>query len=285
MTGAAGFIGSHLADRLQSEGHDVVGIDNLVTGRRENFTGELHEEDIADRNVLYGIANNVRPELVVHCAASYSNPNFWHRDTDTNVTGTINTTLVAMHHGCPLVYFQTALPPISSYAISKIAGEQYITLSGVPATIFRLANMYGPRNVSGPIPTFWKRLTQEQPCTVVDTRRDMVYVSDLIDACMSALKREAYRKFDVCSGRHLPIADLYDAVASAVGSDEKAEQVESGADDVKQMELDGTKTQEALGWQPRVDLADGVARAVEWYAEHGIEHTYTHLNLPERATT
>ena len=164
MTGAAGFIGSHLAERLVAEEHEVVGIDNLETGRRENFSvGELHEEDIADRDVLYGIANHVKPEVVIHCAASYSNPNFWHRDTNTNVTGTINSTLVALHHKAPIIYFQTALPPISSYAISKIAGEHYIALSGVPHTIFRLANMYGPRNVSGPIPTFWKRLKNGDP--------------------------------------------------------------------------------------------------------------------------
>ncbi len=93
----------------------------------------------------------------MHCAASYSNPNFWHRDTQTNVLGTINATIAAKHHGARLIYFQTALPPISSYAISKIAGEQYIGLSDVEATVFRLANIYGPRNLSGPLPAFWKR--------------------------------------------------------------------------------------------------------------------------------
>jgi UDP-glucose 4-epimerase len=279
VTGAAGFIGSHVSDRLLADGHHVVGIDNLLTGRADNFAGELHVEDICDRDVLYGIANRVKPELVVHCAASYSNPDYWHRDTDTNVTGTINTTIAAKHHGARLIYFQTALPPISSYAISKIAGEQYIVLSGVDHTIFRLANMYGPRNVSGPVPTFWKRLTNGEPCTVVDTRRDMVYVDDLVDAVMSAIEREAFGKFDICSGEHLPIEDLYWAVANVVGVAVEPGRHSAGSDDVKQMELDGLLARDVLGWAASTPLFDGIASAVDWYERTGVETTHTHLKL------
>lgn len=161
VTGAAGFIGSHLCERLHADGNTVVGVDNLTTGREANVPDgvDLHVEDIRDRDVLYGIANATKPDLIVHCAASYSNPNYWHRDTDTNTTGSINVAIVAKHHGVRVVYFQTALPPTSSYAISKHAGEHYLTLSGVPLTVFRLANMYGPRNLSGPIPTFYRRIT------------------------------------------------------------------------------------------------------------------------------
>lgn len=282
ITGAAGFIGSHLADRFRADGHTVAGVDNLTTGRADSFAGELHVDDICDRDVLYGIANRVEPDLVVHCAASYSNPMFWHRDTETNVLGTINATIVAKHHGARLLYFQTALPPISSYAISKIAGEQYIVLSGVEHTIFRLANIYGPRNVSGPIPTFYKRLTAGDPCTVVDTTRDMVYVSDLVDGVMSALSLDAAGKFDMCSGLHRPIAALFDAVAAELGGTWIARQVPAGDDDVRQMELDGSRAHDELGWTTTTPLEVGVAAAVAWYAEHGVEQTYTHLTLPER---
>src|SRR6266496_3864184 len=179
VTGAAGFIGSHLAERLESEGHYVCGIDNLETGRTVSFPF-FCEFDIADRKSFYRVANDLKPELVIHCAASYKDPDKWHQDVDTNVTGTINAVLVAKHHGAKLVYFQTALPPVSSYAISKIAGEHYIRLSQVPALIFRLANVYGPRNVSGPIPAFYKRLTAGERCTVSLTSRDMVYIDDLV---------------------------------------------------------------------------------------------------------
>src|SRR4051794_9037564 len=128
ITGAAGFIGSHLAERLLADGHSVAGVDNFVTGSQANWQkisgnhqGKLQRLDIVSRQRLYDAANWLSPDLVIHCAASYSDPNLWHRDTDTNVAGTINAINVARHHGAKLVYFQTALPPISSYAISKIA--------------------------------------------------------------------------------------------------------------------------------------------------------------------
>ena len=187
-----------------------------------------------------------------------------------------------MHHEAPLIYFQTALPPVSSYAISKIAGEQYIVLSGVPHTIFRLANMYGPRNVSGPIPTFWKRISNGEPCTVVNTRRDMVYIDDLVDAVMEAIRREVRGKLDICSGQNTPIRALFQAVADAMGSEAEAEHMERGEDDVKQMELSNWRATINLGWEPKVPLQEGVARAVEWYEANGVEQTFTHLNIPER---
>ena len=80
-----------------------------------------------------------------------------------------------------IFYFQTVLPPISSYAISKIAGEHYLRLSGQPLTVFRLASIYGPRNLSGAIPTFYRQIKAGQPCTVVeDATRDFVFIEDLV---------------------------------------------------------------------------------------------------------
>ena len=172
ITGVCGFIGSHLAERFHAQGDEVFGVDNLETGRLPNWPTAC-ELDISQRRDLYEYANVARPDLVIHCAASYKDPAKWHRDIDTNVTGTVNAVLVAKHHGCPLVYFQTALPPVSSYAISKTAGLHYIQQSGIPHLVFRLANIYGPRNLSGPVPTFYKRLQAGDPCTVVDTTRDM----------------------------------------------------------------------------------------------------------------
>ena len=279
ITGAAGFIGSHLADRFHADGHTVAGIDNLTTGRKDNFGGELVVEDITDKDVFYGLANAVEPDLIVHCAASYSNPNYWHRDTQTNVLGTINATIAAKHHGARLIYFQTALPPISSYAISKIAGEQYIGLSDVEATVFRLANIYGPRNLSGPIPTFYKRITAGEPCTVFNTLRDMVYVGDLVEAVMSAVARGRTGKYDICSGAHRPIEDLYWAVADALGYTEAPDRKRAGDDDVKQMDLDFWKATVELEWSTATPFSAGVAQAVAWYREHGVSNTWTHLRL------
>lgn len=281
VTGAAGFIGSHLAERLSTNGHDVVGVDNYLTGNLRNWAF-CNTCDIADRNHFYALANVVAPDLVIHCAASYSDPNLWHRDAETNVLGTINATLAAKHHGARLFYFNTALPPISSYAISKIAGGQYIDQSGVPAVTFRLSNIYGPRNLSGPIPTFYKRLSAGEACTVVDTRRDMVYVDDLVRAVTTAIDRPHLTgTIDICSGTHRPIIELFREVTVAMAGPEfaTADEIPAPADDVAQMELNPTRAFTELDWAPFVPLHEGISAAVGWYAEHGVGATYTHLRL------
>lgn len=275
ITGIAGFIGSHLAIALQRQGHEVHGVDNLETGSESNWHFMV-DLDIADRQKFYRVANAVQPELVIHCAASYKDPIKWHRDVDTNITGTINATLVAKHHDCPIVYFQTALPSVSSYAISKIAGQQYIELSGVPYLIFRLANIYGPRNLSGPIPTFYKRIKAGQPCTVVDTSRDMVYIDGLVECVMLALESEARGVYDVCSGEQTPIARLYGEVAELFGQELDAPIVPPSKDDVQtQVSLERTLP----GWKATTEIGYGIGRAVDWYEQHGVGETFTHLKV------
>jgi UDP-glucose 4-epimerase len=281
ITGVAGFIGSHLADELVAAGHRVYGVDNLETG----FLQNVHE----DVEIVVGdIAGYPRGELfshrsfdlVIHCAASYSDPNKWHRDVKTNTLGTINATLAAMKNDCRLIYFQTALPPISSYAISKIAGEQYIVQSGVKHVIFRLANIYGPRNLSGPIPTFFKRLSVGEPCTIVNTTRDMVFIDDLVRGVLKVIERPAINgKFDMCSGRHHHIGDLYAAVADAMNTEGVNTDVEPAEDDVAKMELDYAPAALTFEWVTTTDLASGVDDAVTWYRDNGVAETYTHLKL------
>lgn len=275
VTGAAGFIGSHLLDALEPAGHDIVAIDNFLTGRPENFPGVL-TGDITARHDLYDTANQLKPELVIHCAASYSDPNLWHRDTDTNVAGAINVAAVAKHHDAKIIYFQTILPPVSSYAISKIAGEHYLRLSGQPLTVFRLANIYGPRNLSGPIPVFYKRLTTGQSCVVVDTTRDMVYVSDLINAVTYTISAGWVGSFDICSGTQTPILDMFRLVSEAVGIKQEPPLIPPNPDDVQ-----GTidRRYGPPGWKPWWSLPEGVAHTVASYRESGVKDTYTHLTM------
>jgi UDP-glucose 4-epimerase len=196
VTGIAGFIGSHLADRLRADGHDVSGIDNLSTGRAENAPFGLLRGDIRE------FVPKDHWDLIYHCAASYADRADWERDASTNVGGTIRVVREAKRSGARLVYFQTALcygprpqspvqtdaplAPVGSYAVSKTAGEAYIRDSGVEWVSLRLANVYGPRNLSGPIPTFAKQIMSGEPCTVVDSRRDFVYVDDLVRVAMRA---------------------------------------------------------------------------------------------------
>lgn len=290
VTGAAGFIGSHVCEAFLARGWGVWGFDNFTTGRQENLRGsgaEIARIDVADRGSVYGFANQARPDLVVHCAASYSDPDKWHRDVDTNVTGTVNVVLAARHHDARLFYFQTSLPPLSSYGISKHAGEQYIKLSEVDQVTFRLANVYGPRNLSGPIPAFFKRLRAGEQCVVVDTQRDMVFIDDLVDAVEKAVDRpDVNGSIDICSGRLYSIRQLYDAVAFEMGNYEvslapQPQLRPRGDDDVPGMFLHPDQALRLLDWEASTPLHTGVARTVAWYSEHGVEETFTHLRQKE----
>ena len=271
ITGAGGFVGSHLMDYF-----GAVGFDNFLTGRRENRYDVL-ELDITDRQKLYALANELEPDVVIHCAASYSDPDKWHRDTDTNVSGCINAALVARHHGAHLVYFQTILPPVSSYAISKIAGEQYLRLSGVPLTVLRLANVYGPRNLSGPIPVFYKRLSRSEPCTIVNTTRDMVYIADLVTAVGDVVEFNLTGTFDVCTGVQTPIYEMFNLVGTAMGLEKTLVDVQEPATDDVQGSVSPSNAIPL--WKPSVSLRDGIRRTVASYEAEGIAETYTHLRM------
>jgi UDP-glucose 4-epimerase len=271
ITGGAGFIGSHLADKFIADGHSVEVIDDFSTGRAENLPLEAR---IIARDVRGSISTE--SDLIVHCAASYKDPNNWFRDADVNVLGTINATQVAKRSGCPIVYMQTALPPISSYAISKTAGMQYIQQSGVPHLIFRLANIYGPRNLSGPIPTFYKMLSNGISCTVVDTSREMVYITDLVELVTEAIYRGAQGVYDV-TGSSAKISTLYDYVAACLAGPHKTPMIIPPASDEAQTELDQLNTYP--GWAPFTQLREGIGIAAKWYHDNPPAETFTHLRL------
>ena len=297
ITGAAGFIGSHLADRLVATGHEIVGIDNFETGRRDSFPAEaeLVEADIADG--VEHLVEEMQPEVVIHCAASYKDGTNWNGDVRTNALGTALLTQACQRHDVRrLVYFQTALcygnapqnqpvrvgdpiTPESSYAISKTAGESYIVHSGIDFVSFRLANIFGPRNVSGPIPTFYRRLSAGQECTIVDSRRDFLFVDDLVEVVTKSLAGGPAGIYHISTGRDYAIAELYDAVCKALGVDVPARHVSRGSDDAATILLDPEKTWRTFDWQATTPLEDGIRKAVEWYEANGVGETYTHLAL------
>jgi len=305
ITGGGGFIGSHLADRLLDEGHDVLVIDNFETGRRDNLEPrdglELLEASIVDPDTVDQAFGRFGPTHVVHAAASYKNPAAWGADLQTNAVGAANVVKATQAAGVDrLIYFQTALcygtkpseqpvtlthpiRPDSSYAISKTAGELYIQMALPNHVSFRLANAYGPRNISGPLPTFYQRLTEGKPCFVMDTRRDFIYVDDLIEIVMRALDGRGQGVYHVSSGSDYSIKELFDATLAAldIELDEEVEVRPRGEDDAYTILLDPTRAQQDFGWGVTTPLEEGVARAIAYYRERGIEQTYTHLKLGE----
>ncbi|HEX9364520.1 MAG TPA: NAD-dependent epimerase/dehydratase family protein [Candidatus Dormibacteraeota bacterium] len=303
ITGGAGFVGSNLADRLLARGDQVTVIDNFETARRDNLTSNrtlvLIEGTIADPELVNQAFDEHRPEVVVHAAASYKDPDNWYGDAMTNVVGTVNVVRASERLRVDrLIYLQTALgyglhpveqpitlnhplnPGGSSYAISKTAGEEYIFLSSLDYISFRLANAYGPRNLSGPLPTFYHRLTNNKSVFVMDTRRDFIYVDDLVDVISLAVEGRGHRgSYHVSSGRDFSIKELFDATVKALGIklDKEVEVRPRNPDDVATILLDPSKTEEDFDWQITTPLDVGVAATIDYYKTHGIEQTYTHL--------
>lgn len=311
ITGGAGFIGSHLAERLLDKGNEVLVIDNYSTGRRDNLKPHKNlsiiEGTIADLPLVDKLFNDFKPDQVVHAAASYKDPQNWEEDVKTNVLGAVNIVKTSKRVNVKrLIYFQTSLcyglhpveQPItlnhplysgkysggSSYAISKTAAEQYIELSGLDFISFRLANAYGPRNLSGPLPTFFYRLTNNKPCFVMDTRRDFIYVGDLIEIIIKALDGMGHRGYyHVSSGSDYSIKELFDAMVKALGItlDKEVEVRPRGEDDAFTILLDPSKTNADFSWNTHTPLEEGIKVAVEWYKTHGITQTFTHLRLED----
>lgn len=305
ITGGAGFIGSHLADRLLTRGDQVLIIDNYATGRRDNLTPQdnlvVIEGTIADSVLVQDLFADFRPDLVVHAAASYKDPENWAEDSRTNVLGTANVVQAAQQVAVKrLIYFQTALcyglqpleQPItlnhpilssgSSYAVSKTAGEQYIQLSGLDYISFRLANAYGPRNLSGPLPTFYHRLTHNKPCFVMNTRRDFVYIDDLIEVVMKAIDGQGQSGiYHISSGSDYSIKELFEATVQTLGIrlEQEVEVRERNPDDAFTILLDSTKTNQDFIWQVTTPLETGVHAAIAYYQQYGLTETYTHLKL------
>jgi UDP-glucose 4-epimerase len=305
ITGGGGFIGSNLADRLLAEGHEVLTVDNYATSRRDNLTPQdrltIVEGSIAEEAFFNGVVDDFGPEAIVHAAASYKDPDAWEEDARTNALGTAIVVKAAERAQVKrFIYFQTALcygvkpeeqpitlnhplrPYDSSYAISKTAGEDYIRLSSLNWVSLRLANVYGPRNLSGPLPTFFSRLTQDKACFVTDTRRDFLFVTDLVDVVVKAIDGAGTGAYHVSSGSDVSIKELFDAMTAALGLGEIDVEIRPrAADDAESILLDPSRTNADFDWRTSVPMQDGVAQAIAWYKANGIEQTYTHLKEEE----
>lgn len=303
ITGGCGQIGSHIAEMLLERGDEVMAIDNLATGRREHLTHHpklsVVIDTISDKPLIDRLFSDFKPDIVIHTAASYKDPNDWYNDTLTNCVGGSNVIRAAKDFGVKrFIYFQTALcygvkplqqpikldhpkfPANSSYAITKTANEDFLEISGLDFVTFRLANVVGPRNVSGPLPIFFQRLKDGKRCFITNARRDFVFVKDLAMAVVQACDGIGHGAYHFSSGTDIAIKELYDAVVKAMNLPEYpvADLHELGPDDAPSILLDPSRTFADFGEIKFTPLQETVSAAIEYFKEHGTLGEYTHLS-------
>ena len=303
VTGAAGFIGSHLCDRLVADGHIVVGLDDLSTGKLANLATARKSKLFSFSNLditrpeLADVLAKERPDVVLHLAAqmdvrkSVADPL---HDTRTNVLGTVNVLDACVRTRSPRVVFASSggtvygtppklpasermtLHPASPYGSAKAAGETYVEsyqrLHGLRGCSLRLGNVYGPRQdphgEAGVVSIFAGALLKKQPTKVFGdgtSTRDYVYVDDVVDAFLRCLGGKGDgRRLNVGSGTGTTIRALHTAVARAVGAPDAPEFAPSRPGELHSIVLDVGQARRALGWEPTVGLEQGLAQTVDW---------------------
>lgn len=303
ITGGAGCLGSNLIEHWLPQGHEIFVIDNFATGKREVVPAvkglTVKEGSIADEALVNESFAAFKPEVVIHAAAAYKDPDDWVEDSRTNVIGSAHVARAAKSHEVKrLINFQTALcygrpqqlpihashptAPFTSYGVTKTAGEQFMMLSGVPTLSLRIANVTGPRLAIGPIPTFYKRLKAGQSCFCSDTSRDFLDMSDFIAFMDIAIKADTPTGiFNIASGEAHSIKEIFDLVAAYLGIGPiEVPIVPPAADDVPVVSLDASETFCAFGWKAQIGFAETIRRQLAWYDQYGITDVFSHLKAP-----
>ncbi|WP_226988720.1 SDR family oxidoreductase [Methanopyrus kandleri] len=300
MTGGAGFIGSHVVEELVDRGHDVVVLDNFSVGCEENLREvrddiEIVRADVTDPRAVERTFREYRPEAVIHLAAqvnvrySMESPFV---DARINALGTLNLVSLAAEHDVERFVYASSggavygepeyLPvdeehptrPISNYGVSKLAGEYYVRVyaerDGFEYVILRYANVYGPRQdprgEAGVIPIFLLRAARGEPLTIFgdgEQTRDFVFVEDVARVTAEAVER-GDGVYNIGTGRETSVNDIVNAVKAVTGVDVEVVYEDPRPGEVRRIYLDPSRAREELGFEPRVDLEEGIERTWEW---------------------
>lgn len=304
ITGGAGCLGSNLIERYLPQGHDISVIDNFETGKKEvlsDISGlTVHEGSISNVELVTKIFGEFKPEVVIHCAASYKDPNNWLEDVDTNINGSIIVAKASEKYGVKkIINFQTALcygrpykvpipvnhstNPITSYGISKTAGEQYLMQCNVPIVSLRLANVCAPRLAIGPIPTFYKRLKEGKDCFCSDTIRDFIDINDFFNLIDIILENDGDQGiYNVSTGEGHSIFELFQTVAEYLNLGIlDVPIIPPGNDDIQEVVLDPEKTEQDFNWKAKKSFKETIINQLRWYDEYGVNDIYSHLKQKE----
>src|ERR671918_2276370 len=298
VTGGAGFIGSHLVDALVERGDEVVVIDDLSTGRRENLAAALAaratliEASITDGDAVDAAFAEHRPEQVFHLAAqidvrvSVADPVF---DLDVNVGGTIRVLEGCRDHGVSRLLFAStggaiygegegrqlpldedaACVPDAPYGQSKQAAEGYIALfrrlHGVDGTSLRLGNVYGPRQdphgEAGVVAIFCGALLDRAtPKVFGDGRqtRDYIYVADVVAGFLAAAAADGEGPYNIGTGAETSVLDLGARLAAVGGGEFEPEMAAPRPGEVQRISIDPARAERDLGWRAEGGLGRGL---------------------------
>jgi UDP-glucose 4-epimerase len=298
VTGGAGFIGSHVVDRLLALGHAVHIVDNLSTGRRELAPSGavLHITDIRSPRLL-AVFDVARPEVVVHLAAqmdlrrSVEDPIY---DASVNILGTLNLLECCRRTGVRRFVFASTggaiygecdrLPtpedqpehPTSPYGVAKLAAERYIeawcALTGATAFALRFANVYGPRQnplgEAGVVAIFSRRLLTGESCLINgdgEQTRDYVYVGDVADASLAAVTGATTDVANIGTGVETSVNELYRRLSAAAGVERPPSHGPAKPGEQRRSVLDASRAQHLLGWKATTPLDDGLKKTVEYF--------------------
>jgi UDP-glucose 4-epimerase len=300
VTGGAGFIGSHLVDRLVQEGHEVIIVDNLATGKRRNINraARFYKLDIQSWR-LERVFRNERPNVVMHLAAqmdvrkSVEDPMF---DAQVNILGTLNVLQQAVRHGVRKVVFSSSggaiygeqemypapeshvTNPLSPYGLSKLCGEHYLSyyqrISGLQVVSLRYANVYGPRQdpegEAGVVAIFLQKLLNNEQAVINGNgrqTRDFVFVEDVVEANLAMMGQETQGTYNVGTGVETSINDLFRILIQHTGSTCKEVHGPAKKGEQARSVIDSAKLRQELSWEPKTGLSEGLKKTVEYFRE------------------
>lgn len=300
VTGGAGFIGSHVADALLAQGHEVHVVDDLSSGRAENVgdRATFHKLDIRSDRIKNLFSDNGYDVLVHHAAQmdvrrSVADPSF---DADVNIRGFLNLMEAGRSEGLRKVVFAStggaiygepdyapqdenhALRPLSPYGIAKLATEKYLFYYeqeyGIPYVSLRYGNIYGPRQnphgEAGVIAIFIDRLLSgDQPVIYGDGEqtRDYVYVGDVVRANVAALSHEGSGIFNVGTARETSVNTLFHLLKEEIAPEVKEYHEAGRPGEQRRSILDFGRIRSELGWTPQTDIEEGLLETVSWFKE------------------
>lgn len=305
VTGGAGFIGSHIVDRLIELNHQVAVVDNLRSGKKENLNpkAKFYEVDVTNKEILEATFLEWKPEAVFHLAAQNEVPfsmDHPFEDQQMNIVGMMNLCQAAIKSGTPkIIYSNTGgalygevpmedipikedhpiLKPTSFYGVSKGSAETYLKLYGYLNNLqwvsLRYANVYGPRQAgnkeAGIVAIFVAKILQKEVPTINgqgEHTRDYVYVGDVVEANIKALEHRENDYFNISTGTQTSNLEVFNTIGKVLGIDFRPNFGPNRPGDPLKNALDPSKARLKLSWQAQVSFKDGVQKTVEYYQNH-----------------